>query len=42
MEAVKVGEKIKALRQEANISLQDLAEKSGYSTAVLSQIENHL
>ena len=42
MEAVKVGEKIKALRQEANISLQDLAEKCGYSTAVLSQIENHL
>lgn len=42
MEAVKVGEKIKALRLEANISLQDLAEKSGYSTAVLSQIENHL
>ncbi|MEA3347619.1 MAG: XRE family transcriptional regulator, partial [Pseudomonadota bacterium] len=42
MEVVKVGEKIKALRQEANISLQDLAEKCGYSTAVLSQIENHL
>ncbi|MCK5681925.1 helix-turn-helix transcriptional regulator [bacterium] len=42
MEAVKVGEKIKTLRQEANISLQELAEKCGYSTAVLSQIENHL
>ncbi|MBN2809567.1 MAG: cupin domain-containing protein [Deltaproteobacteria bacterium] len=42
MEEVKVGERIKALRLEANISLQDLAGKSGYSTAVLSQIENHL
>ncbi|MBN2706136.1 MAG: cupin domain-containing protein [Deltaproteobacteria bacterium] len=42
MEEVKVGEKIKSLRQKAKISLQELAEKSGYSTAVLSQIENHL
>lgn len=42
MEAVKVGEKIKSLRLEAGISLQELAAKSGYSTAVLSQIENHL
>ena len=42
MEAVKVGEKIKDLRQKDNISLQELSAKSGYSTAVLSQIENHL
>ena len=42
MEAVKVGEKIKLLRQEKGLSLQDLAERSGYTTALLSQIENHL
>ncbi len=42
MEAVKVGEKIKSLRLEKGLSLQDLADKSGYTTALLSQIENHL
>ncbi|NPA24542.1 MAG: cupin domain-containing protein [Deltaproteobacteria bacterium] len=42
MEAVKVGEKIKSLRQDKAMSLQDLAARSGYSTALLSQIENHL
>jgi transcriptional regulator with XRE-family HTH domain len=42
METVKVGEQIKAQRQQRDISLQDLASKSGYSTALLSQIENHL
>lgn len=37
-----VAQKIKALRREKNISLQQLAEKTGFSSALLSQIENHL
>ncbi len=37
-----VGEKIKQLRKEKGISLQQFAELSGFSSALLSQIENHL
>jgi len=33
---------IKAIREEQGLSLQELAGRTGYSTAVLSQIENHL
>ena len=39
---LKVGEKIKQLREEQGLSLQRLAEKTGFSTAVLSQIETHM
>lgn len=39
---VPVGERIKTLRTKAGMSLQDLAEKLGYSSAVLNQIENHM
>lgn len=39
---VKVGEKIKEFREEAGKGLQDLADATGFSTAYLSQIENHL
>lgn len=39
---IKVGEKIKRIRLEKGLSLTDLAEKTGFSSAVLSQIENHL
>ncbi|MBN2158445.1 MAG: cupin domain-containing protein [Spirochaetes bacterium] len=39
---VKVGEKIKKYREAKGLSLSDLAEKSGFSTAYLSQLENHL
>ena len=39
---VKVGEKIKSYREEKGFSLQDIADKTGFSTAFLSQIENHL
>lgn len=39
---VAVGERIKMLREEAGISLQELAERLGFSSALLNQIENHL
>jgi transcriptional regulator with XRE-family HTH domain len=37
-----IGEKIKKLREKKGMSLADLAEKSGFSSALLSQIENHM
>ncbi len=37
-----VGEKIRDLREKKGFSLQDLAGRTGYSSAVLSQIENHM
>ncbi len=39
---VKVGEKIKKYRESMNMSLADLSEKTGFSPAFLSQLENHL
>ena len=39
---VKVGEKIKSFRESMGLSLADMAEKTGFSTAFLSQLENHL
>ncbi len=39
---VKVGEKIKALRESLGMSVQDLAEKSGFSAALITQIENRM
>ncbi|MBN1574344.1 MAG: cupin domain-containing protein [Deltaproteobacteria bacterium] len=41
-EDLKVGEKIKLLREKMNLSLSDLADRSGFSTAIISQIENHM
>lgn len=41
-EDLKVGEKIKLLREKKKLSLPDLAQKTGFSSAVLSQIENHM
>jgi len=40
--AVEVGKKIKELREARKMSLQDLADKTGYSSALLSQFENHM
>lgn len=37
-----VGERIKRMREKAGVSLQELAERAGYSAALLNQIENHL
>lgn len=39
---MRVGEKIKKLRGEKGMSLQELADRSGFSSALLSQVENHL
>ena len=41
-EEVRVGEKIKALREQKGLSLKELADLTGFSTALLSQMENHL
>jgi transcriptional regulator with XRE-family HTH domain len=41
-EEVRVGEKIKALREKKGLSLKELADLTGFSTALLSQMENHL
>jgi transcriptional regulator with XRE-family HTH domain len=39
---IRVGEKIKALREQKGLSLKDIADITGFSTALLSQMENHL
>lgn len=39
---IPVGERIKAVREGAGLTLQALAERSGYSSALLNQIENHM
>ncbi len=39
---VKVGEKIKEFRENSGMTLSEMADKTGFSTAFLSQIENHL
>jgi DNA-binding XRE family transcriptional regulator/mannose-6-phosphate isomerase-like protein (cupin superfamily) len=40
--AIAVGQRIQEIRKRKGLSLQDLAQKSGFSTAMLSQIENHV
>jgi transcriptional regulator with XRE-family HTH domain len=39
---LKVGEKVRELRERRGLSLQEMAERTGYSSALLSQIENHM
>ena len=41
-EEVRVGEKIKELRERKGLSLKEVADLTGFSTALLSQMENHL
>jgi transcriptional regulator with XRE-family HTH domain len=41
-EELKVGEKIRELREQKGLSLQEMADRTGYSSALLSQIENHM
>jgi transcriptional regulator with XRE-family HTH domain len=41
-EEVRVGEKIKELREKKGFSLKEMADLTGFSTALLSQMENHL
>ena len=42
VQEMRVAEKIKKLREDKGLSLAELAEKSGFSSAFLSQIENHM
>lgn len=39
---IRVGEKIRELREQKGLSLRDLGERAGYTSALISQIENHL
>jgi transcriptional regulator with XRE-family HTH domain len=39
---IQVGKKIKELREDSAVSLKELEERTGLSSAILSQIENHL
>jgi transcriptional regulator with XRE-family HTH domain len=41
-EEIHVGEKIKSLRETKGLSLKEIADLTGFSTALLSQMENHL
>jgi transcriptional regulator with XRE-family HTH domain len=41
-EEIRVGEKIKALRESKGLSLKEVADLTGFSTALLSQMENQL
>jgi len=41
-EEIHVGEKIKSLRETKGLSLKEVADLTGFSTALLSQMENHL
>ncbi len=41
-EKMTIGEKIRDLREKKGLSLQDLASRTGYSSAILSQMENHM
>jgi transcriptional regulator with XRE-family HTH domain len=38
---LRVGEKVRELRESKGLSLQDMANRTGYSSALLSQVENH-
>lgn len=39
---VEVGKRIREFREDAGITLQELAQRTGYSSALLSQFENHM
>lgn len=39
---IEVGRRIREMREDKGLSLQDLGEMTGYSSALLSQFENHL
>jgi transcriptional regulator with XRE-family HTH domain len=39
---LKVGEKIRELRERKGFSLQEMSNRTGYSSALISQIENHM
>ncbi len=37
-----VGERIRQVREGAGVTLQELADRTGYTSALLNQIENHM
>jgi transcriptional regulator with XRE-family HTH domain len=39
---LRVGEKIRELREKKGFSLHEMASRTGFSSAILSQIENHM
>lgn len=39
---MEVGEKIKSIRESKGLSLQELAANTGFSSAIISQVENHM
>jgi len=39
---LRVGEKVRELRENKGLSLQEMANRTGYTSALLSQVENHL
>ena len=39
---LRVGEKIRELREQKGLSLQDMSTRTGYTSALLSQVENHM
>lgn len=39
---VAVGERVKNLREKAGLSLQEFADRLGFSSALINQIENHM
>jgi len=41
-EDLRIGEKVRELREKKGLSLQDMANRTGYTSALLSQVENHL
>jgi transcriptional regulator with XRE-family HTH domain len=40
-EELRIGEKIRDLREKKGLSLQEMANRTGYTSALLSQVENH-
>jgi transcriptional regulator with XRE-family HTH domain len=42
LQELKVGEKVRELREKSGRTLQEMADRTGYSSALLSQIENHM
>jgi transcriptional regulator with XRE-family HTH domain len=40
-EELRIGEKIRELREKKGLSLQEMANRTGYTSALLSQVENH-
>lgn len=41
-EMLPVGERIKNLREKSGLSLQEFADRTGFSSALVNQIENHM